>query len=71
MQGGSLSDKMISTDYDKELTPHSFKEITNYNNLYKFGTGKRDPAKCKTELFNGYSNEVAHLYTELDLVKNF
>lgn len=43
--GGDLSDKIIATDYGKDLTPHSFKEITNYNNFYEFGTGKRDPAK--------------------------
>ncbi|SMN01363.1 Putative sulfite oxidase subunit YedY [uncultured Candidatus Thioglobus sp.] len=42
---GELSDKIISTDYGKDLTPHSFKQITNYNNFYEFGTGKRDPAK--------------------------
>lgn len=44
-EGGGLSDKMISTNYGKELMPHSFKETTNYNNFYEFGTGKRDPAK--------------------------
>ncbi|SMN11702.1 Putative sulfite oxidase subunit YedY [uncultured Candidatus Thioglobus sp.] len=43
--GSELSDKIISTHYGKDLTPHSFKEITNYNNFYEFGTGKRDPAK--------------------------
>lgn len=42
---GGLSDKIITTDYGKELTPHTYKEITNYNNFYEFGTGKRDPAK--------------------------
>jgi sulfoxide reductase catalytic subunit YedY len=45
VQVGGLFDKVISTDYGEELTPHSFKEITNYNNFYEFGTGKRDPAK--------------------------
>ncbi|WXT99649.1 MAG: Protein-methionine-sulfoxide reductase catalytic subunit MsrP [Catillopecten margaritatus gill symbiont] len=43
--GGELSDKIIKTNYGKDLTPHTFKQITNYNNFYEFGTGKRDPAK--------------------------
>ena len=29
------------------------------------------PKKRKTEMFNGYGDEVAHLYTGLDLKKNF
>jgi hypothetical protein len=29
------------------------------------------PEKRKTEMFNGYGKEVAHLYTGLDLTKNF
>jgi len=44
-QGGGLSDKFTKTHYGEELTPHSFRDITNYNNFYEFGTGKRDPAK--------------------------
>ena len=43
--GGGLTDKIISTDYGKDLSPNSFKDISNYNNFYEFGTGKRDPAK--------------------------
>lgn len=43
--GGGLLDQVIPTKYGKELTPHTFKQITNYNNFYEFGTGKRDPAK--------------------------
>lgn len=43
--GGGFADKIIKTDYGKGLTPHTFKQITNYNNFYEFGTGKRDPAK--------------------------
>ncbi|BAS68128.1 protein-methionine-sulfoxide reductase catalytic subunit MsrP [Bathymodiolus septemdierum thioautotrophic gill symbiont] len=43
--GGELSDKIIKTNYGKDLTPHTFKQITNYNNFYEFGTGKRDPVK--------------------------
>lgn len=27
------------------LEPNSFEDITNYNNYYEFGTGKRDPAE--------------------------
>ncbi|WP_375688489.1 protein-methionine-sulfoxide reductase catalytic subunit MsrP [Pseudooceanicola sp. LIPI14-2-Ac024] len=27
------------------LEPNTFEEITNYNNYYEFGTGKRDPAE--------------------------
>ncbi len=45
VKGGGLSDKIITTDYGKDLEPHSFKEISNYNNFYEFGTDKRDPAK--------------------------
>jgi sulfoxide reductase catalytic subunit YedY len=45
VKGGGLLDKAITTDYGKGLTAHTFKEITNYNNFYEFGTGKRDPAK--------------------------
>ncbi|CAB9540797.1 Protein-methionine-sulfoxide reductase catalytic subunit MsrP [Bathymodiolus brooksi thiotrophic gill symbiont] len=45
VQGGELSDKIVATDYGKGLTPHTYKEITNYNNFYEFGTGKRDPVK--------------------------
>lgn len=45
VEGGGLLDKIKSTDYGKDLTPNSFKDITNYNNFYEFGTGKRDPAK--------------------------
>lgn len=45
VSGGGLSDKIITTAYGKNLTPHTYKEITNYNNFYEFGTGKRDPAK--------------------------
>tara|TARA_B110000483_G_C18043160_1_gene483427 strand:+ start:33 stop:992 length:960 start_codon:yes stop_codon:yes gene_type:complete len=44
-QGGGLSDKLTKTHYGKELTSHSFQDITNYNNFYEFGTSKRDPAK--------------------------
>ncbi|MBE8190031.1 MAG: protein-methionine-sulfoxide reductase catalytic subunit MsrP [Candidatus Thioglobus sp.] len=44
-KGGSLLDKVKMTDYGKGLKPHSFKQISNYNNFYEFGTGKRDPAK--------------------------
>ncbi len=42
---GGFADKVVQTDYGKGLTPHSYKDITNYNNFYEFGTGKRDPAK--------------------------
>jgi sulfoxide reductase catalytic subunit YedY len=42
---GGFADKILKTPYGKGLTPHSFKDITNYNNFYEFGTGKRDPAK--------------------------
>lgn len=45
IQGGGFADKIIKTPYGKGLKPHSFKDITNYNNFYEFGTGKRDPAK--------------------------
>ncbi len=45
VEGGGWSDKITTTSYGKDLTPHSFKEISNYNNFYEFGTGKRDPAK--------------------------
>ena len=27
--------------------------------------------KRKTKLFNGYGEQVAHLYTDMDLTKNF
>ncbi|SFV57717.1 Putative sulfite oxidase subunit YedY [hydrothermal vent metagenome] len=43
--GGGLSDKVLKTSYGKGLKPHSFKEISHYNNFYEFGTGKRDPAR--------------------------
>jgi sulfoxide reductase catalytic subunit YedY len=29
----------------QDLKPHSWEEITNYNNFYEFGTGKGDPAQ--------------------------
>ncbi|AYQ56275.1 methionine sulfoxide reductase catalytic subunit [Bathymodiolus thermophilus thioautotrophic gill symbiont] len=45
VQGGGLFDKIVATDYGKGLVPHTYKEISNYNNFYEFGTGKRDPAK--------------------------
>lgn len=35
------------------------------------GSGRFFSAKRKTELFNGYHNEVGHLYAGLDLKKNF
>ena len=30
-----------------------------------------DSLNNKTEIFNGYKDEVAHLYSQLDLTKNF
>ncbi|WP_055083071.1 protein-methionine-sulfoxide reductase catalytic subunit MsrP, partial [Jannaschia donghaensis] len=30
---------------DEALEPHSWEQITGYNNFYEFGTGKGDPAK--------------------------
>ncbi|WP_179380896.1 protein-methionine-sulfoxide reductase catalytic subunit MsrP [Jannaschia marina] len=30
---------------DEELTPHTWEQITGYNNFYEFGTGKGDPAE--------------------------
>lgn len=42
---GELSDFVKNTNYGKNLTPHTLKQISNYNNFYEFGTGKRDPAK--------------------------
>lgn len=32
------------------LEPNSFEDITNYNNYYEFGTGKRDPAEYAHKL---------------------
>jgi sulfoxide reductase catalytic subunit YedY len=43
--GGGFSDQIKKTHYGEKLTPHTFKEISQYNNFYEFGTGKRDPAK--------------------------
>ncbi len=40
-----LAGEILKTPYGKNLEPHSFKDISNYNNFYEFGTGKRDPAK--------------------------
>ena len=31
--------------FGKDLEPNTLKQISNYNNFYEFGTGKRDPAK--------------------------
>lgn len=45
VEGSGLLDKVMPTDYGKDLTLTSFKDVTNYNNFYEFGTGKRDPAK--------------------------
>lgn len=45
VSGGGFADKIKQTNYGKGLSPHSFKQISNYNNFYEFGTGKRDPAK--------------------------
>lgn len=42
---GELLDFVKNTSYGKNLEPHSFKQISSYNNFYEFGTGKRDPAK--------------------------
>lgn len=43
--GGGFSSEVAATKYGKDLKPHTYKQITNYNNFYEFGTGKRDPAK--------------------------
>ena len=40
---------LIKSPYSTTEKPNSFKEITNYNNFYEFGTGKRDPAKNATD----------------------
>ena len=45
LAGGGFSDKIITTNYGKNLTPHSYKNITSYNNFYEFGTKKSDPKK--------------------------
>lgn len=45
IEGGAEFDSVAMSKYGKDLEPHSYKEITNYNNFYEFGTGKRDPAK--------------------------
>ena len=42
---GNLSAETIQTDYGKNLEPHTFKQITNYNNFYEFGTDKGDPSR--------------------------
>lgn len=42
--GGQL-EKIKKTDYGKGLEPHSFKQISNFNNFYEFGLDKKDPAK--------------------------
>lgn len=43
--GGEFTDFIKNTKYGKNLTPHSFKQISSYNNFYEFGTGKRDPQR--------------------------
>ena len=42
---GGYADFVKNTAYGQNLEPHSYNDITNYNNFYEFGTGKRDPAK--------------------------
>jgi sulfoxide reductase catalytic subunit YedY len=42
---GERLKNIIKTDYGQNLTSHSFKQISSYNNFYEFGTGKRAPAK--------------------------
>jgi sulfoxide reductase catalytic subunit YedY len=44
VEGGDF-DLISQSKYGGDLELHSYKEITNYNNFYEFGTGKRDPAK--------------------------
>ena len=38
-------DNIVKTPYGKELEPHTYEQITRYNNFYEFGTDKDDPAK--------------------------
>ena len=45
VEGGGDFDHIEQSKYGKDLELHSYREITNYNNFYEFGTGKRDPAK--------------------------
>ena len=55
-----------------QLTPNSFKEITNYNNFYEFGTSKTDPAKYSKKLttipwqleVDGLTNKKKHIRLE-------
>ena len=43
VEGGDF-DLISQSKYGRDLELHSYKEITNYNNFYEFGTGKTDPA---------------------------
>lgn len=37
--------EVIDSPLSTDEAPHSFEEITTYNNFYEFGTGKSDPAR--------------------------
>lgn len=39
-----------SSPLSTDEKPNTFEEITNYNNFYEFGTGKKDPARYAGEL---------------------
>jgi sulfoxide reductase catalytic subunit YedY len=41
----TINNYLKNKNYGKGLEPHSYEEITGYNNFYEFGTGKRDPEK--------------------------
>ncbi|MFT4014970.1 MAG: protein-methionine-sulfoxide reductase catalytic subunit MsrP [Paracoccus sp. (in: a-proteobacteria)] len=45
LAGPALGLSGTSSAYSTDEQPNSFKDITNYNNFYEFGTGKTDPAE--------------------------
>ena len=40
----------LAAQVSQELEPNTWEEITSYNNLYEFGTGKEDPARNAGQL---------------------